>query len=390
MTETGQLAPHQQRLAELVASRKSLEGAPSTPGDPERAVTDGWKAALRHDPSTTISGLQRTLDDHRAGAGRSAVLAQLAMHFSENNDRATPEDPEAARWCDYCGNSDDLEPGADGPDRPELACRDLDACVANRERRYPPDMARVPQWIFDAQARIMDQDTASTLEASIAQACREFCIELTAAIEAEEIALAAAREAEQLELAQPWYWGTAGGAYDVHGTVRVPVPAPPAQNFNWANWNWRHTIRGGAPMHRTIANQQLTPARIAAQAAVSQARGAQRAQQPSPGSAGGGQGGGQTAPTGVPEGVRAAIQGDAQAADIQLQQQGVHPDALPNRTPAQAQAARRRGPKLRYSAGPRKRKPKHDHPGVDGSDSFGNSPDTGGPDGSASSAEVTG
>ena len=77
-----------------------------------------------------------------AGAGRSAVLAKLAMFFSENNDRAdpAPEHPGAAEYCDHCGGVEDLIPGVDGPDFPELVCRDLDRCLATRESRLlrPP------------------------------------------------------------------------------------------------------------------------------------------------------------------------------------------------------------------------------------------------------------
>jgi hypothetical protein len=97
------------------------------------------------------------------------MLAKLAMDLSVNHDRATPDRPGAENWCDFCGHTDDpdapdghsdLVPGADAPyfgDAAAKVCADEDKCFATRERRYPLDLARVPDWVFRANAAALDE-----------------------------------------------------------------------------------------------------------------------------------------------------------------------------------------------------------------------------------------
>ena len=354
------------------------------------SMAAGWLAELRENPALAIQGLELTLAEHRAGAAQSDMLAKLAMHWSTNNDAATP-DPEAVwracgspaepvrilrdgqpvnvprvpepgapavrrlcpahagtlgqgrlqvnpgdgsgggcdfpvrvraedPYCDFCGAVDDLVPGVDGPERPEMVCADFDACLANRERRYPPDLARVPSWVFEAQARITDEESRRMIMAACEQAAREFVLELTAA---------AAREGEVLELAgQPVSYGS----YSVRGDW---YPLQPSYNINWAHINWQHTLRNRAHHGHLISGNQLTPARISAMAAVHAARSAQVAQE-SPQDAGGHQPARrEIPPEGLPEGVRQAIQGDHAGGDLPMV-----PEAQPGQPGAPQRPAR--------------------------------------------------
>jgi hypothetical protein len=315
------LAPHQQRLAELVGQRpgghKSLDEAPPATasdqdGDPADGLRAGWLTELRHDPSRALAGLRTTLAEHRGDAAQSKMLADLAMKFSVNNDQATPEDPSASQWCDFCGNSapDDLEPGVDGPERPEMACRDdlLDECVARRERRYPPDLARVPQWIFDAQARLTDEGTRDMIVAACGAALGDY-LELMAP------AVAAGDELELAAQQQPHFPGWVSTEHGVVNTRGDWFPAPPPNpNLNWAHINWQHSLRN--PAHRT--HLISGGARWGAPAAAP------------PAQAGPAQGGArEIPPTGNPPGVEEALHG-GHGLDLATQP---HPDpaATPQR-----------------------------------------------------------
>ena len=76
-------------------------------------------------------------------------LMRLAQSYAEDHSRATADRPGAEVHCDYCGSADPdgLVPGPDGG--PVMVCRDLDGCIARRERRYPPDPGKIPGWLAD-------------------------------------------------------------------------------------------------------------------------------------------------------------------------------------------------------------------------------------------------
>ena len=259
----------------------------------------------------------------------------------------------------------ELRPGGPGarPDHRYLGeqadkfCADEDACAGNRERRYPPDMSRVPSWVLTAGSEAAEQEAAGALVRAAATAApRAYYLELTAAAEpdGEEIALAG----QPVPL--PGWQATPSGAWDTRGDF-IPV------NFNWAHWNWRHTIRGGARMSHAISGGAPPPggggARLAAlRAGRRQQLQAQRAAGPNPPS-----------------------YGSEPAQEGQRGQRGpeIPPEGAPARPGQQrAPAPRRRGRRaLLYS--PRRRPSRQPpHPGTDGSDSFhAGGADTGGPSG---------
>ena len=120
----------------------------------------------------------------------SPDLVQLGVHLSENNDPAIPEDPAAENWCGFCGGTGDLEPVE--PDFPEKVCTDLSACLDRRERRYPPDMNRVPLWLLAAQQR---GEVADLVRASADAAAREL-LELAGQMPPDMIALTSVLDPE--------------------------------------------------------------------------------------------------------------------------------------------------------------------------------------------------
>ena len=160
----------------------------------------------------------------------------------------------------------------------------------------------MPSWIWDAQARLTDEAARTAILSAIGAALGDYI----------ELVQPAAEDETELELAAHFPGWISGdyGAVSARGDW-LPLQ-PQGLNFNWAHWNWRHTIRGGAPMHRTIANQQLTPARVAATAAVQAARQAQAQD--------GSQARHEIPAVGVPEGVRAALDGDHAGGDIPMLQ----------------------------------------------------------------------
>ncbi len=417
VTETG-LAPHQQRLAELLGKRPGGpprhadddQAAAGQPADPQsRAITDGWLTELRENPSIAIQGLQRTAEDLRGGARTSAMLAKLAMDYSEDHSRAEPEpayrpcgspgarvnllrDGQPVRvtlgtmtgagqlqrlcdehreeldsgklqavlapggdgacdwpvrqrpddvpaWCDYCGATSGLEEDdtlgtGDVPcschgmvTRP---CKDTGACGRRREARFPPDLARVPDWIFRAQQSITDENSRQMIMAACAQAASEFYLELVAQPSADELELAG----QQDDYALHGIPAGAGGAYDTRGQWH-PV------NFNWSHWQWRHTI-GGHPANRShlISGQAPLPGTAAARAAVLAARQAagtpQEAQDGQPARH-------EIPPTGIPPGVQDALDGRWGSGDIPMS-----PHAQPGHPGAPQRPARRSRRKLVY------------------------------------------
>jgi hypothetical protein len=307
-----------------------------------------------------------------------------------------PLDPGAEKWCSYCGNSN---PGqlVPGPDHEfgfsDWMCRDgLDRhCQARHERRWPA-MPEKAEPILMKLARMQDDAQADAVRAR-----------QQAAQQPQE----PAEQPEQYTL-PGWSAATVNGAYDVHGQWRPPMPAYQAYARTLAN-DRSHLLDGGprphyypGPNHVPLAvTDSMTDEERAMRTAA-----ALRGHVP-PGVVSGaasaselpGSGPAQTVPYGVPEGVRPpggtvppaggqAVQHPPQVpygahrgqegGDIALQQPQWQASPV-----AGPQPRRRR---LRYSSGKR---PARKHPGIGGSDSFGNSPDTGGPSGSASSAEVT-
>jgi hypothetical protein len=358
----------------------------------------GWLHELRRDPVRAIEGLQLTVAAHQGG-GSPQWLADLAMSLSENHDRATPEAPEAEQWCGYCGNSDpaDLVPGPDAPyfgAQADTFCADEDACGQNRERRYPPDMSRVPSWVLDTHRSLSEEEAAGAMVRAVAGiAAREYYLELSAAIEAEPDE----PDGDALELSgqQPWrdepaWWGPAG-AYDTRGVFHPAMP-----RFN----NWSHTISGGAHMSHAISGGAPPPggsgARLSALRAARQQLQAQRqaGQNPPPYGAEPAREGPQG--TGVPAGEVQAPDGRPGGGDGQfyqaargVPQPGPQWAAVPGTGPEpQPAPPRRRGRKLRYTGRRRQAaRPRQGHPGIDGSDSFhgGGAGDVaGGPSGAAS------
>jgi len=107
--------------------------------------------------------MQRTL----AQQDTDSVLARLAMQMSEDPRMAEPDDPSAGAFCDYCGATEDLDPEEDlGPNSTvPCSCHGMLTHRAGtrpvrcpRSERMPPDMARVPSFIFDAhQAATADE-----------------------------------------------------------------------------------------------------------------------------------------------------------------------------------------------------------------------------------------
>jgi hypothetical protein len=155
------------------------------PGPPDAGLiadlAGRWLYEIRADPARGLLGLQLTVAGNPPG---DSMWRDLALKLSENNDPAVPyPDPDAARWCDYCGHSDasELEPGPDGPERPERVCRDTDACVARRQDRYPPDDRRCPSWALELAYREREaQDYGQVIRAAASRAAEDYIAYLTA------------------------------------------------------------------------------------------------------------------------------------------------------------------------------------------------------------------
>ena len=266
--------------------------------------------------------------------------------------------------CGYCGNPD---PGqlSEGPDQrygftDDWLCAPEHerACIARRERRWPPDPSKVPDAVLTA----------------LSQADEAHAARLT------RPAPAAEEQPEPREPLPGWQ-ESAYGALDTRGGWH-----PAANPFYAAEWvasPWGHTLRN--PQHRShllgsdafmrqAYGRAAGPGRDAAAAAhwgAESAREPSGGQQVPQGAQGGqpppgGQGTPQTEVFGVPAGVHRGLEGG----DIQLQQPE-HPAALPARPgqqfqqPARGVQPRRRQPsrrKLRYAAG--RRKPPQHPPGV--------------------------
>jgi hypothetical protein len=264
--------------------------------------------------------IRRLCDRHRQAFGQGQLQAHLAPgNGSDGSGCQFPVRmrPDPDRWCDICGALDDLVPGVDGPDRPEVVCADEDFCSANRARRYPPDPARAPQWIYQAQARITDEQSRTAILTASAQAVGDYL-----ALVAQEDELELELASQQDDYALRGVPAGSGGAYDTLGNWHPSV-------LNWAHINWSHTIRGGAHHGHLISGG---------------ARGAPVPLPPLPAQAeGGGQDRHEIPPTGIPEGVRQAIDGDHVGGDIQTQAPELPEGApaRPTRTPRDRYGNRR-------------------------------------------------
>ena len=84
-----ELAPHQRELAAMLGKRPRENVRRRT--DSADGLRAGWLAELRSNPSRALDGLQRTVEEHTGQARQSQLLADLALKFSENTDRAEPE-----------------------------------------------------------------------------------------------------------------------------------------------------------------------------------------------------------------------------------------------------------------------------------------------------------
>ena len=360
-------------------------------------LAQSWLAELRRDPVHAVEGLQLSLAAQRGGSPQ--WLADLAMSMSEDHRRAEPDDPSAEAWCDYCGATsglDETDPLGTGTvpctchgmvTRP---CRDTDACVQRREERYPPDLARVPSWVLDTHRSLSEEEAAGALvRAAATAAARAYYLELVQAAGDEEIGLSGP------PAPLPGWQATPSGAWDTRGDF-IPV------NFNWAHWNWRHTIRGGARMSHAISGGAPPPGGSGARLAALRAARAQQLQgrwqagdNPPPygsepardgpqgtGGTAAGQGRREIPAEGVPEGVRAVLEGRWAGGDVPLGQAGqaaAEPVAAPLRPGQQrAPAPRRRGRALRYSPARPARKSAQHPPGDSGWGSAGEGPSGGG------------
>ena len=269
---------------------------------------------------------------------------------------------KSEKACGYCGNPDasQLTEGADQrygfADDWLCAPEHERACTARRERRWPPDPSKVPAAVLAALSAADD-----------AQAARR---------------QPAARQQHEPREPLPGWQESQYGALDTRGGWHPG--ANPFYAQEWAASPWGHSLRHHANRthllgHDAFLSQAYGRSQGPGRDALTAAHwGAQEAP--------GGQGG-QSVPGGGQD-AQAAPQGEG--GDIPMGQ--VKP--LEAELPAAARQVRPRGPqygrrgrkpKLAYSGRKPARKPAKSH--LDGSDSLGSSPDTGGPDGSASSAE---
>jgi len=100
-----------------------------------------------------------------AGHGSSPPreLTRRQRDLADNHDCATPDRPGRPH-CAYCGGTaGKLVPGPDKEflgDKADHFCQDERACIARRERRYPPDPSKVPSALMDL-ARRQDEAEAA-------------------------------------------------------------------------------------------------------------------------------------------------------------------------------------------------------------------------------------
>jgi hypothetical protein len=273
----------------------------------------------------------------------------------------TPDRPGAERHCDYCGSARaELVPGADGEDGAWL-CRDERQCLARKEHRWPPRPDLVLEGIMAALAAA-DEDDARRREQYRQQAVQP--------------AQQREPERQQQETMPGWQAVPGVGAYNLRGDF---IPALPAYDA------YAHTLMHPANRTHLLSGQQRPHyyggAGYVPPGVVSGAESARElpggTMPPAPQNGGpqppaGGQGTPQREVFGVPPGPARGAEGGDRVMGQQFQA-----------APVRGVQPKRR--KLRYTGRRQARK----HPGTGGSDSFGNSPDTGGPSGSASSAEVT-
>ncbi len=85
-----------------------------------------------------------------------------------NREQVIPEDPDAAYWCDFCGQDDPVLLSNDGIDGgpAEWRCTSVAACLARRAEHYPD--SRTPQ-LEEAEGRVA-QLSATARTAALALA----------------------------------------------------------------------------------------------------------------------------------------------------------------------------------------------------------------------------
>ena len=150
----------------------------------------------------------------------------LGMSEAANPDYAahgvTPDRP-GRKSCAYCGRTGDLEPGPDKDwlgDKADHFCTDSRACIAARERRWPPR----PDLVDSAMLSAVGADDARAAVAARQQADQQ---------------QAAPEPQQEYAVAPGWQYAGANGSIDANGTWRPPVllPAPPARPAAF-----RHTL----------------------------------------------------------------------------------------------------------------------------------------------------
>jgi len=247
-------------------------------------------------------------------------------------------------------------------------CTDANAraCEARKLHRYPPRPGLVPEAMLSA----VDADDA-------ARAARQ---------QAQQQAVSAQAAARQ-QWHPPGWQVTENGSWDEFGTwrpnlppARPLVPPAPVAHSAYAHTlmnphNRAHLLSGQQRPHYYGGHPGYIPPGMAggseSAAGAPQGQSAPGVQQPPAGAPSPGQ-----PAQGAPQPPAGAVRG-LEGGDMAQGQQRALEQEPQWKTPLPEQGA-----KLKQE--PRKRKPKHGHPGVSGSDSFSASPDTGGPGGGGS------
>lgn len=174
--------------------------------------------------------------------GKPRELTPRQRDLADNHDRATPDRPGRPH-CAYCGGTaGKLIPGPDEEflgDKADHFCADERACIARRERRYPPDPSKVPSALMDLAG---DADEAEASAAARQQA-------------AQQQAVAGQAAAEQMASPRGWQPATPEGTLDEFGTWHPPLPpvrpmVPPAYGHTlmYAH-NRSHLLSGQSRPH---------------------------------------------------------------------------------------------------------------------------------------------
>ena len=217
------------------------------------------------------------------------TLSPRQLSLADNHDLATPDRPGRPH-CAYCGRTGALADGPDAEwlgDKADKFCSDERACIAARERRYPPDPSKVPPALMDLAGR---QDDAEAARAAHQQAVQQ-----------------QEPQSQQPESQQQPVRGLAayGGWYDRLGQWHAPAQPQFAA--------YAHTLMN--PVHRShLLSGQSRPHYYAGPGHIPMAvYGSEGHEETSPGQQGSQPG---IPAEGLPDGVRQAIEGRALAADI--------------------------------------------------------------------------